>query len=108
MIKIISTGEAYSLYCTEKDNRSFVVLDIRTLEEYKKGHIKGAVQIDYYSDDFEKEIEKLDRKKIYLVYCRTASRTSAVKDLFEKLGFEDVYIMDQGIIGWQMKGYPIE
>jgi rhodanese-related sulfurtransferase len=63
--------------------------------------------IDYYSDTFKNELDKLDKNKTYLIYCRTGRRTGLTLDIMEEPGFIEVYNMLGGITQWQAKGYPV-
>lgn len=73
-----------------------VILDIRTLEEFNSGHIDNAVNIDYYGANFKDELSKLDRDKIYLVYCRSGHRGKLSLPIFEELNFTEVYNLEGG------------
>jgi len=84
-----------------KNNPEAVVLDIRTPKEYAEGHIPDAINIDYKADSFESELEKLDRDTTYLMHCRSGRRSANSLEIFEKLGFQRVIHMDDGILGWQ-------
>ncbi len=108
MIKNISVQQAYSLINENSGNEDFVILDIRTPEEFAQGHLAGAVNMDFYSDDFELELDGLEKNKTYLVYCRTAHRSGLAMPLFRELGFKDVYNMVGGITAWVASGYPTE
>lgn len=50
------------------DNPDIIVLDIRTPAEFKSGHLKGALNIDYKADDYAEKLDKLDKAKTYLVH----------------------------------------
>jgi 3-mercaptopyruvate sulfurtransferase SseA len=54
-----------------QNDPDFVIIDCRTPEEYAGGHIEDSVNIDYRSDAFGDELEKLDRDRTYLIYCRS-------------------------------------
>mgnify|MGYP006269493801 FL=1 len=90
------------------DSEEYVIIDIRTPQEYNSERIKGAINIDFYSDSFEEEINKLDKDKKYLFYCRSGSRSSSALPLFEELGFREVYELQGGIQSWVSAGYDIE
>ena len=90
------------------DSEEYVIIDIRTPQEYDSERIKGAINIDFYSDSFEEEINKLDKDKKYLFYCRSGSRSSSALPLFEELGFREVYELQGGIQSWVSAGYDIE
>ena len=62
--------------------------------------------IDFYSDNFENELDKLDKNNTYLIYCRTGRRTGLTLSIMEELGFLRVYNMIGGITQWKEKGYP--
>jgi phage shock protein E len=87
---------------------SIVLLDVRTPGEYKKGHIRGARLLDIFSDDFEKELNKLDRKATYMVYCGIGGRSEECSEMMRKKGFVSVYDLDGGIKRWQAEGFPVE
>ena len=56
-------------FLAEKDEKKKpVVLDIRTPEEFKGGHLEGARNVDFMADDFSEKLAKLDRDKPYVVY----------------------------------------
>lgn len=82
------------------------VIDIRTAEEFKEGHIKGAKQIDFFKD-FEKNLAKLDPKKPYIMHCRSGGRSTKSLPIWKKLGFTKVYHLDTGFNGWQEAKLPV-
>jgi rhodanese-related sulfurtransferase len=72
----ISVDEANNLIQSNQDNPDFIILDVRTPEEFSGGHIAGAVNLDVSSPDFQEQLDNLDKDKKYLVYCRTARRSA--------------------------------
>lgn len=91
-----------------KENASYVLLDVRTPEEYLQGHLKGANNINFHNETFEDMLEDMDKKKKYLVYCRSGNRSRKTMFLMRDLGFEEVYNLEEGIISWDEQGYEIE
>lgn len=89
----------------QKDNPSFVILDVRTPVEFVDGHIENAVNTDFLSSDFREEANKLDKDKTYLIHCRSGRRSSQALAVMNELGFIEVYDMG-GIVEWGKKGYP--
>lgn len=85
-----------------------VILDIRTPEEYAGGHIAGAVNIDYYSPDFEQKLRTLDVAAPYVMYCNSGNRSANALPLMDSIGFQEVYELDGGIQAWYSAGEPIE
>ena len=90
------------------DTNSTVVLDVRTKEEFTGGHIPGSVLLDFMSDDFEKEVAKLDKKKTYLVLCASGGRSARACKKMEKLGFRKLYNLEGGIGAWEKAGKPMK
>ncbi len=84
------------------------VVDVRTPDEYKEGHIKGAQNIDIASKDFEDQLGKLDKSKPVLVHCQAGGRSTRSLKTFEELGFKDVIHLDEGFGGWEAAGKPVE
>ena len=103
----IAPKEANELIDERSGDEDFVILDVRTPEEFSGGHIEGAIIIDFNSENFEDEIGKLDRNITYLIYCRTARRSSLALDIMEDLGFTDVYNLKGGIVRWEEEGFPV-
>ena len=65
-----------------------ILLDVRTKNEYDNRHAEGALNIDYMSSDFEEKIEKLDKSKKYILYCRSGARSGSAGMIMEKKGFK--------------------
>ena len=111
IIENITPRKAYSLIQSYREgcpcNReNLVIIDVRTPEEYADGHIENAINLDYYSETFEDELNKLDRNKTYLIYCRSARRSRMALDTMKGLSFTKVYNMLGGIIQWKAEGFP--
>ncbi len=77
-----------------------VILDIRTPEEVTEGHIEGANFINFLDESFEEELAKLDKKKTYYVYCRSAKRTIPATEKMKEMGFKKIYMLDGGLNNW--------
>ncbi len=103
----VGAERAAELIRANRGNTGFVLLDIRTPAEFAAGHIDGAVNIDYRASDFAQQIATLDRSKTYLVYCRTGNRSGKALPLFDRLGFNSVIHLTDGIVAWQRTGLPV-
>ena len=82
------------------DNSDLVILDVRTPEETAKGMLPNAIEIDFYGDDFEDKISKLDKNKSYLVYCRSGGRSVSASNKMIEKGFTDITNMLGGYNAW--------
>lgn len=86
----------------------WIVLDVRTAEEFAQGHIKGAINIDIRQPEALKEIDSLDHQLPYIVHCRTNHRSKMAADYMIKQGFKNVYQMMDGMNGWIQNELPLE
>jgi rhodanese-related sulfurtransferase len=84
------------------------IVDVRTPEEFSAGHIANAVNMDVTADDFEQQIETLDKDKPVMVYCKSGGRSARAASILKDKGFKNVYDLDGGIIGWEEAKKPIE
>ena len=85
----------------EKD-KSALILDVRTEEEFMAGFIPEAMNIDIYKGQgFLDEIEKLDKSKTYYVYCRSGARSAQACALMHQHGIENAYNLMGGITEWE-------
>src|SRR5690606_12269678 len=92
----------------KKMKKDIIVLDVRTGEEYKSGHLEGAVNIDVLdSTTFHNQIENLDKDKTYLVYCRSGKRSANAANIMNQKGFANVFNMKGGILAWEKKKYKV-
>lgn len=77
------------------------IVDVRTPAEFKTGHIKGAVNIDFRDAEFDKKIKKqLKRKRPVLLYCRSGRRSLNAMNKMSTLKFKEVYNLEGGVIVW--------
>jgi rhodanese-related sulfurtransferase len=107
IIKKITPKEGYELIQKNRRNPDFVILDIRTPEEFESGYIEGAVNINYHSDSFTEDLNKLDKNKTYFIYCRTGRRSSDAVGIMTRQGFKEIYRIDGDIIQWKAAGLPV-
>ena len=107
IIENITPPETFTLIQDNQNNPDFVILDVRTPEEFANGHIEDAINLDYYSETFRDELNKLDKNKTYLVYCRSGRRSSNALNTMKELKFSEVYNMLGGIIEWKAEGLQI-
>ena len=92
----ISTDEAVKMMETETD---YVIVDVRTKEEYDKKHIKGAVLVPI-ADIKEGNLNAIpDKNKMLLIYCWTGRRAEESASLLAKRGYENVYEFG-GMVNW--------
>ena len=93
----ISVDQAREMIEARRDDSDFIVLDIRTPEEYDEGHIEGAQNLDFY-DAFEQSLLLLGKEKSYLIYCRSGNRSGEALELFRRHNFAKVYDLQGGYL----------
>lgn len=102
----VTPAEGLALIEEQKGESDFIILDVRTPEEYAAGHIPGAVNLCYTcAGEFQDGLAVLDKDATYLVYCRTGNRSRAAVNAMSVGGFTDIYHLDTGITQWIAEGY---
>jgi len=102
----ITPEESFRLIQQNLGDEDFVILDVRTPEEIDKGYIKNSIFIDFKNDNFIKEISKLDKSKVYLIYCKVGGRSGKAMQLMEKRNFTHLYNMLGGFDEWKELELP--
>jgi len=106
IIENITPRESFDLIQINKDNPKFVIIDIRTTDEFSGKRIENAINIDYKSDTFRDKLNKLDKNKIYLIYCRSGRRSGSALKIMNEFSFKEAYNMVGGINQWKNEGFP--
>ncbi len=107
LFQTVSPEEAKAIIDKNEGNPNFVILDVRTPQEFQAGHIKGAINIDFYAPDFPQKLDRLDKGKVYVVYCRSGNRSAKTVALMKQQGFRVVYEIQGGVKAWQARGLPL-
>ncbi|WP_312557261.1 rhodanese-like domain-containing protein [Empedobacter brevis] len=82
-------------------NKKNILLDVRTPEEFAEGHVPGAINIDVKNSSFEKEIQKLDPKKNYYIYCKSGVRAKLATEKMQEKGFKNAKNFKDGMSTYQ-------
>lgn len=94
-IKNISNEEAKSLI---KNEPNLIILDVRTKEEYKTGHLINSILIPL--SELESRLGELNKNAPILVYCRSGNRSVTASKILLNNGFNRIYNLRGGIIEW--------
>ena len=84
----INAEEAATLM--EKES-SYIILDVRTAQEYSEKHIPGAINIPNEAIGTEDIPELPDKEQLILVYCRSGNRSKSAAHRLAQFGYERVY-----------------
>ena len=87
------------------ENQSIVILDVRTLAEYKSGHIDGSKLIPLL--ELEERINAIDGNSAVIVYCRRGVKSEKASKILLDHGFDKVYKMKGGLNAWQDARFPV-
>ena len=92
----ITAEEAKQIMDSEE---GYIILDVRTQEEYDQGHIPGAIVISH--EEIEEKAEEVltDKDQLILVYCRSGRRSKIAAEALVKLGYTNIKEFG-GIIDW--------
>lgn len=83
-----------------EENEAYIILDVRTIEEYNEGHIPNAICIPNETID-ENVVNILsDKNQLILIYCRSGNRSKQATDKLENLGYTNL-IEFGGIMDWK-------
>ena len=77
----------------------YIILDVRTQEEYDEGHIPGAAQISHEEIAEKAEGVLTDKDQLILVYCRSGRRSKIAAEALVELGYTNIKEFG-GIIDW--------
>jgi len=108
IIHEIALNDVLKLIRNNSSNENFIILDVRTYDEFINGHIPNAINIDYYSGNFENNLLKLPRDKIYLIYCKKGIRSRSAAEIMGKNGFQFIFNFSGGIDEWEKERLPLQ
>ena len=92
----ITAEEAKKIMDSEE---GYIILDVRTQEEYDQGHIPGAIVISHEEIEAKAESVLQDKSQLILVYCRSGRRSKIAAEALVKLGYTNIKEFG-GILDW--------
>ena len=92
----ITAEEAKQIMDSEE---GYIILDVRTQEEYDEGHISGAIVISHEEITEKAEEVLTDKDQLILVYCRSGRRSKIAAEALVELGYTNIKEFG-GIIDW--------
>ena len=98
--------KAWDLISTHRESDDLVIIDVSTPKEFKDLHLEGAVNVNLFSRFFKARLDIMDRRKIYVVYCKVGGRSKIAQKLMHKFGFQRVYNIVGGTLLWEEEGLP--
>tara|TARA_B000000475_G_scaffold241044_1_gene211613 strand:+ start:239 stop:625 length:387 start_codon:yes stop_codon:yes gene_type:complete len=92
----------------ELEEAEYILIDVRTTDEYQSGFIQNAINIDYYSEMFNSDILSFEKDSKIILYCRTNNRSAKSANLLLDNGYRDINVIEGGITSWVKSGNDIE
>ena len=97
-------NEISDIQFNEIQDTDYILVDVRTTEEYESGHIQDAVNFDFYSESFQNDILTLDKNSSIILYCRTQNRSTKTANYLKENGYEEITVIEGGITSWVKNG----
>ena len=93
----ISMDEAVEMM---RDEKNYIILDVRRPDEYAEGHIPGAINVPNEEIGTAEIAELPDKSQLILVYCRSGRRSKEASEKLVKLGYTNI-VEFGGILDWK-------
>ena len=107
MSQFITITPDSALRLMEEKGSDITILDIRPKEEFELEHLPGAINLDYDGHKFEEKVDKLDKTKDYLIYCKSGVRGGYFMSKMRDTGFHRAYNILGGFVGWKISNLPL-
>ena len=91
----------------EMQEIEYILLDVRTPDEFSSGFIKKAKNLDFYSETFQNDLLSIDKSLAVVLYCRTNNRSTKTANILKQNGFKEISVLEGGITEWVKKGNDI-
>ena len=101
-VKDVGPGEATRLL----NHENAIMVDMRSDRDFRDGHIVNALHVPAENNDMPARLEKY-RDRPLIVYCRSGNQSLTVCGKLRKQGFEKVYNLKGGVLGWQQADLPV-
>ncbi len=89
-----------------KELPTATLIDVRTPDEFSKGHLANANNYDWNGTEFDNQLAPLDKSEPVFVYCLSGGRSSSAANKMRSDGFTQVFEMDGGIMKWRGANLP--
>ena len=89
-----------------KLDKSAIIIDVRTPEEFNKGHLKNSLNVNWFDENFDENVEIFSKDLPVFVYCLSGGRSAKANEKIQSLGFKNVYELDGGILEWRKNKFP--
>ncbi|MEO9893221.1 rhodanese-like domain-containing protein [Aurantibacter sp.] len=81
---------------SQNDVDSGILIDVRTPDEFKAGHLDNALNMNWFDEDFKNKFQDIPKDKTIYVYCKMGGRSAKAANLLDSLGYENVINLTGG------------
>jgi rhodanese-related sulfurtransferase len=100
----IQPQEAWQLM---EEHPEISILDIRPQIDFEIEHIPRANNLDYDGHQFQSKVEKLDKSKPYIIYCKSGVRGGYFMEKMRESGFVGAFNILGGFMAWKVSDLPL-
>ncbi len=104
--ELVPTISASVLYEQMKSGAGPLVLDVRTPEEFRSGHIPGALNIPH--SELASRVDDVRSDRGVVLYCMVGPRARLGEKVLLEAGLPKVLHLDGGLAAWRQGGLPLE
>lgn len=80
-----------------KNDKSAILVDVRSPQEYKEKHLEGSINIPIYNIEEKSKDSIPNKQNIVIVYCQSGGRSSKAVKILEKQGYSKLYNIEGGL-----------
>lgn len=80
-----------------KNDKNAILIDVRSPQEYKEGHLDGSINFPLY--DLERNNEKIleNKENTIILYCQSGSRSKKALEILKEQGCKSIYQLEGGL-----------
>lgn len=96
--------DEYQAQFTDAD--AYTLVDVREVDEFEQGRLPGSINIPL--SEFQLRVDEIDMDKPVVLVCARGNRSARAGDFMIGQGYENLYNLVDGTMGWMMRGLPLE
>lgn len=93
------------LIARQQADSNFLILDVRSKEEFSQGHIPGALNFSH--KDIAKRLSEIPDDKDLIIYCRSGKRAGIAINILSKNGYKQLFHLDGDMNAWLKNKRPV-
>jgi rhodanese-related sulfurtransferase len=90
----------------ENSDIDYLLLDVREVDEFMQARLPNTINIPM--SEFQFRIDEVPEDKPIILVCRTGQRSMTVAQFLHANGYEELYNLDEGTLGWVQRGLPFD